>query len=51
VRAGPGVAKGAPLSDNPPRPLLALPFPGVVPAHGGGFAFRPGHHHRITLAR
>ena len=23
------------LSDNPPLPLLALPFPGVVPGHGG----------------
>ena len=35
--------------DNPPltRPL---PFPGILPGHGGSIAFRPGHDNRIALA-
>jgi hypothetical protein len=39
------------VSGNPPLPHLTLPFPRILPGNCGGFAFRPGHHHRITLAR
>jgi len=39
------------LSDNPPLPFFPPPFPFRLPGNGGGIAFRPGHHHRITLAR
>jgi hypothetical protein len=34
-----------------PSVTRSLPFPGVVPGHGGGIAFRPGHDNGITLAR
>ena len=34
---------------DPPLPLLALPFPGVVPRHGGSVPLRPRHHHGIAF--
>jgi len=41
---------GIPLSDNPPLPLVTLPFPFGLPRNGGGIALRPGHYLRITPA-
>ena len=28
----------------------SFPFPGVVPGHGGGIAFRPSHDNRIAFS-
>jgi hypothetical protein len=34
-----------------PTLTRSFPFPGVVPGHGGGIAFRPCHDDGVTLPR